>query len=180
MGDSLNARARVNVSVIGGYRATSEQADLAYRLGGELMRSGFNLITGGRKGVMEQVARGAREARVGRRGVIVGILPGDDRLEGNDYLDVAIPTGMGYLRNGLVVLAGDAVVAVGGRAGTLSEITLAWQMERPLCILGPGGWSHIAGTRIDDRRPHVIPHFRFPGEVIEWIAEVVSGPDREG
>ena len=91
---------------------------------------------------MEAVAKGAYESG----GSVVGILPGLDRVEANPYLSVAIPAGLGELRNALVVRAGQAVIAVGSSWGTLSAISLAMRTEQPVILLG--GWS----IRDDDDR----------------------------
>lgn len=96
-------------------------------------------MTGGLTGVMEAASQGAREAG----GVTIGILPGTDRREANEYVTVAIPTGMGEARNALVVRAADAVIAIGGEWGTLSEIALARKTGKP--VVGLGSWE-LAGV----------------------------------
>jgi hypothetical protein len=90
--------------------------------------------------------------------VVVGILPIADLDGGNPYCDVVIPTGMGTARNVLVVRSADAVILVGGGAGTLIEACYAWQIGRPVIALrSTGGWAgRLAGEAIDDRRPDVI------------------------
>jgi uncharacterized protein (TIGR00725 family) len=93
-----------------------------------LAEAGAVVVCGGLGGVMEAACRGAAEAG----GLTVGLLPGDNRAAANRWVRVAIPTGMGELRNGLVVRAADVVVAVGGEYGTLSEIALALKIGRPV------------------------------------------------
>lgn len=93
------------------------------------------MVTGGLGGVMEASARGA----AGAGGLVVGLLPGRDRAAGNPYLTVALPTGLGELRNGLIVRASDALICVGGSWGTLSEIALAVRTGVPVVMLG--GWG---------------------------------------
>ena len=112
---------RSYVAVVGASRATPEQEAVAEEVGRLLAALGAVVVCGGRGGVMEAVSRGAAEAG----GLVVGLLPGFDRAEGNEWLTVALPTGMGELRNGLVVRAADAVIAIGGEYGTLSEVALA-------------------------------------------------------
>ena len=90
------------------------------------------LVCGGLGGVMEAACRGVRS----RRGVAVGLLPGDDRTQANGWVSVAIATGLGELRNGLIVRAADALIAVGGSPGTLSEIGLALRTGTPVIGLG--------------------------------------------
>ena len=101
---------------------------VAQAVGGELARRGAVVVTGGLGGVMEAACRGARTAG----GTTLAILPGDDRAAANDYVDVAVATGMGELRNGLVVRSADALVAIGGGPGTLSEIALALKARKPV------------------------------------------------
>jgi hypothetical protein len=121
----------------------------AYELGRYVASRGWVLISGGRGGVMESASRGASEAG----GTVVGILPGDDFSGANPHCDIVIPTGIGYARNLANVLSGDAVVAFGGKSGTLSEIAFAWQFGRPLITCAfAGGWgARLGGEPIDDR-----------------------------
>lgn len=93
---------------------------------------GATVVTGGLGGVMAAASRGAAEAG----GTVVGLLPGDDRAAANPWVGVAVPTGMGELRNGLVVRSGDALVAVGGGLGTLSEVALALKGGKRVVGLG--------------------------------------------
>lgn len=101
------------------------------------------MVCGGLGGVMEAAARGARAAG----GITIGILPGHDRSQANAYLDHVVTTGIGHARNLAVVSSGDAVIAVGGSYGTLSEIGLAAKIGRPVVILG--GWSLEGGDTGD-------------------------------
>ncbi len=119
------------ISVIGAGEPTASQAESAYEVGREIARAGYILVCGGLSGVMEAAARGAAEAG----GMSLGILPGDDRSDANPYITVSIPTGFSHGRNYLVVKTGDGVIAVGGGAGTLSEIGLAIKLGRPLVLL---------------------------------------------
>jgi hypothetical protein len=116
------------IGVIGASAASPEQYEAARGVGEEIAANGAVLVCGGRGGVMEAACRGAAE----HGGLSVGLLPGIDREEGNDYLTVALPTGIGELRNGLIVRAADAVIAVGGAYGTLSEIALALAQGVPV------------------------------------------------
>ncbi|MEV0128762.1 TIGR00725 family protein [Dactylosporangium sp. NPDC050688] len=120
------------VAVIGAGQATMEQERVAERVGALLADAGAVLVSGGRGGVMLASCRGAH----GRGGVTVGLLPGADRAEGNPFLTVAVPTGMGELRNGLIARAADGFVAVGGGWGTLSEIGFAMRLGKPLIAVG--------------------------------------------
>jgi uncharacterized protein (TIGR00725 family) len=120
------------VAVVGSGEATAAQLALAEEVGAQLVDLGAAVVTGGLGGVMEAACRGAKS----RLGLTIGLLPGLDRDEANGWVDVAIATGLGELRNGLVVRASDALVAIGGGAGTLSEIGFALKIGRPVVGLG--------------------------------------------
>jgi uncharacterized protein (TIGR00725 family) len=112
----------------------------AEAVGAELARRGAVVVTGGLGGVMEAACRGARSAGA----TTLGILPGDDRADANAFVSVAVATGLGELRNGLVVRCADAVVAIAGGYGTLSEIALALKAGKP--VVGIATWE-IEGVR---------------------------------
>jgi uncharacterized protein (TIGR00725 family) len=122
----------MRVSVVGGSSVGSAERRRARRLGRLLGEHGHVVVCGGLGGVMEAVCAGASEAG----GRTVGILPGGDRGDANEFVDVAVATDMGHARNALVVLNGDAVVAVDGGAGTLSELGFAGVFDRPTAGLG--------------------------------------------
>ena len=126
---------RPYVAVVGPSDATSQQKRAAEAIGRGLAEAGAILISGGLGGVMEAACHGASTAD----GTTVGFLPGTDRASANDYLQIALPTGLGELRNGLVIRAADAVIAVGGAYGTLSEIALALRTDVP--VVGLDTWD---------------------------------------
>lgn len=119
------------VAVIGPGTATAEQERTAYRVGVLLAEAGAVVISGGRGGVMRASCAGAAS----RGGQAVGLLPGRDRSQGNEFLTIALPTGLGEMRNFLVVNTADAVIAIGGAWGTLSEIALARRAGKPLVAI---------------------------------------------
>jgi uncharacterized protein (TIGR00725 family) len=127
------------ISVIGGGRCGADELMLAEQVGRLVAEEGATLVCGGLGGVMEAAARGAKAAG----GTTIGILPGHDRSAANPYLDYVLTTGIGHARNLAVVSSGDAVIAVGGGFGTLSEIGLAAKVGRPVVILG--GWKVEGG-----------------------------------
>ncbi|WP_327003639.1 TIGR00725 family protein [Dactylosporangium sp. NBC_01737] len=129
------------VAVIGAGQATPEQERVAERVGALLAEAGAVVLSGGRGGVMLASCRGAHE----RGGLTVGLLPGSDRADGNPYLTIALPTGMGELRNGLVARTADGLIAVGGGWGTLSEIGFAMRIGRPLVAVGSWTVARPAG-----------------------------------
>ena len=106
------------IAVIGGSNPPPEASSQAYHVGRELAARGAIVLCGGLEGVMEAVCRGARDAG----GTTVGILPGDDPADANPFVDIPIATGLGYARNAVITRAAQAVIAIDGSFGTLSEI----------------------------------------------------------
>ena len=123
----------IQVAVIG---SGSEHEERAEEVGRLLAERGCTVVTGGRGEVMAAASRGAKSAG----GSTIGILPGETRAGANAWIDHVVVTGVGHARNLAVVASGDAVVAVGGRWGTLAEIAFARLLGRPVVILEPG-WA---------------------------------------
>lgn len=142
------------ISVIGGSDSDESILELAQEVGEELAKRGAALVCGGLGGVMEAACKGAKK----HGGITIGILPTEEKSHANEYVDIAVPTGFGYARNFLVVKTGDAVIAICGKAGTLSEMAIAWFSDRPVIALSSsGGWAEqLAGTAIDDRRDDIV------------------------
>jgi uncharacterized protein (TIGR00725 family) len=136
---------RPAIAVIGGGDGVSvEVLELAHEVGAEIAGHGGTLICGGRGGVMDAAARGAYE----RGAHTIGILPGYDHGAANPHIEFAIATGMGEARNAVVVGSADAVVALAGEGGTLSEIGLALKIGRPVVALR--AWPNIEGIEHTD------------------------------
>ena len=147
----------MRVSVIGGGSVPEETAGVATEVGRELAARGHAVVCGGLGGVMAAACRGAK-AEGGRT---IGILPGEDRATANPHVDVAVATGMGHARNALVVLNGDAVVAVDGGPGTLSEMGFAAVYDRPAASIGARdapGFEAVSS----------------PEEAVEWVERGAS------
>jgi uncharacterized protein (TIGR00725 family) len=123
--------AGVQVAVVG---SGSEHEARAEAVGRLLAERGCTVVTGGGGEVMAAAARGAKSAG----GTTIGVLPGERRREGNEWLDHEVVTGIGHARNLAVVGSGDAVIAIGGSWGTLAEIAFASRLGRPVVILEPG------------------------------------------
>lgn len=142
------------ISVIGdgNLDADSSEYQFAYELGKALVDHGYIIQSGGLGGVMEAVFKGAHASKKYSFGKTIGILPSNNEKECNPYCDIVVPTGLDLMRNGLVIKA-DAVIAIGGGAGTLSEIAMAWEEFKLIIgIIGFGGWSEkIAGQKLDKR-----------------------------
>jgi uncharacterized protein (TIGR00725 family) len=123
------------VAVVGPSEATPDEIERAEAVGRLLAARGAVVVCGGLGGVMEAVSRGASSAD----GTVLGILPGTDRADANEHVTIALTTGMGEMRNPLVVRAADAVIAVGGAYGTLSEVAFALRTGVP--VVGIGTWE---------------------------------------
>jgi len=144
----------MRVSVIGGSTVDEETYEVARELGRLLAERGHIVVCGGYGGVMEAVCRGAKDGG----GTTVGVLSGEDPDEANEYVDVPVATNMGHARNALVVLNGDAVVAVDGTYGTLSEIAHTLVLEKTVVGLDTHevdgvesvGTPHEAVERVED------------------------------
>jgi uncharacterized protein (TIGR00725 family) len=121
----------VQVSVIG---SGAEHEGRAEEVGRLLAERGCTVVTGGLGEVMAAASRGAKAGG----GTTIGILPGEDRAAANQWVDHVVATGLGHMRNYSVAASGDAVIAVGGRWGTLAEIAFAKLLGRPVVILEPG------------------------------------------
>ena len=129
------AKNRPIIAVIGGRRAGKPQLKEAEEVGRLIARSGAALLTGGLGGVMEAASRGARA----EGGLTIGVLPHEHKGRANRYVDVPIVTGLGIGRNIIIARTADAVVAVGGAYGTLSEIAFSLQLGKP--VVGIGTWK---------------------------------------
>jgi uncharacterized protein (TIGR00725 family) len=141
------------IGVVGPGEASEAELESAEEVGAGLASLGAVVVTGGLGGVMEAACRGARS----RRGRTLGILPGEDRDAANGWVEIAVATGLGELRNGLIVRACDALIAVGGGHGTLSEVALALKLGRP--VVGLGTWA-----------VHGVDEVTTPKEAVERVA----------
>ena len=150
-------RRALTIAVAGpGRDASAAELAAAEEAGAAIAAAGATLVCGGLGGVMEAACRGARS----HGGFTVGLLPGTDREEANGWVVLALPTGLGEARNALVVRAADAVVAIGGGWGTLSEIAFALRIGVP--VLGVGTWelarggASVPGVRAVDDAPTAV------------------------
>jgi len=154
------------VSVSGSGDAPPEVIALAEEVGSRLADANAVVVCGGLGGVMEAVCKGAKSAG----GTTVGILPGTTRSDANDFVDVALPTGLGESRNALVARAADALIAIGGEFGTLSEIALAIKIGKP--VIGLGTWDlHRRGEAVDG-----IKAAATPAEAVDLALRLARGP----
>ena len=143
---------------------------MAEQIGADIADTGFALVCGGRSGVMEAACRGAKN----KGGLTVGILPSQDGSDANPYVDVIVPTGIGYARNSIVVSSADAVIAVNGSTGTLSEIAMALNYQKPVIVVkGSGGVAdRVKDAFPDDERIQLIVEAE-PSAAVEKALELI-------
>src|SRR5438270_11539599 len=147
-------------------------------VGANIAGAGAILITGGLSGVMEAASRGAKRAN----GLVIGMLPGFDKADANRYVDIALTTGMGWMRNTLVVRAADAVIMISGGIGTLNELTVAYQDKPTVVLEGTGGWSdrvrEIAydGKHLDESHSATRHFASTPEEAVDMALALATDP----
>ncbi len=154
----MRSRRRL-VAVCGESDPQTLLAEVAAELGRGIAERGAVLICGGLTGVMEHAARGARAAG----GLTIGLLPGDDPDEANEYCDIAIATGLGHARNAVLARAADGIIALGGGLGTLSEIALALRNGRP--AIGIQTWRFDRQGRTEPE----LPLAANPKDALDWL-----------
>jgi hypothetical protein len=157
----MSAQRNPIISVIGGSSCTHEEAVCATMVGRLLAEQGAIVVCGGLSGVMEAVAKGAKAAG----GTTVGILPGADPAAANAYIDIPLATRMGEMRNAVVVQVAQALIAIGGGAGTLSEVALAQRIGKP-----------IVGLHDSFKGAVEIPRVDSPADAVRWALEQARGP----
>jgi len=166
------------ISVVGNgdLEADDPRAVLAESIGRALVDAGYGILTGGLGGVMDCASRGARSSPAHRPGMIVGVIPGMDPAAASEHIDIVLPTGFDVGRNTLMAHA-DAVVAVGGGAGTLSEMAIAWSKFRLIIGMRVKGWSgELAGRCIDDtvRYPEIEDDRVYGASNAEQVIELLA------
>ena len=134
------------------------------------------VVTGGLSGVMEAASRGARSAG----GLVIGILPGFDKRDANEFVDIAITTGMGWMRNTLTVRAADAVIMISGGIGTLNELTVAYEIKPTVILEGTGGWSsrirEVAydGKHLEEAKIAELHYAQTPQEAVDMAFSLAA------
>jgi len=153
----MNKKRKFLVSVIGGHDTSGETAKLVERVGEIIAEENAVLVCGGLDGVMEAAARGAKR----KNGVTIGIIPGENKNDANEFIDIVIPTGMGYSRNAIVAVAGDIVVAFPGKYGTLSEIGFALNAKKKVYGLGTWDIEGIIKLKSPDELKRILREFKI-------------------
>jgi uncharacterized protein (TIGR00725 family) len=146
------------IGVIGAGSCSNEIYEQARKVGRGIAEIGAALVCGGLGGVMEGACRGAREAG----GTTVGILPGPDKAQANSYVTIPVVTDLGHARNVVVVRSADIVIAIAGGYGTLSEISIALKVGKP--VIGLGTWPDMEAVR----------YVTAPREVLEAMASLLT------
>jgi uncharacterized protein (TIGR00725 family) len=154
-------RRSLRVSVAGSASAATRELEIAEETGRLLAEEGAVLICGGLGGVMEAACRGASAAG----GITVGILPGSDPDSANPYVSIPIATGLGEARNAIVAAASDALIAIGGKLGTLSEIALA--LRRGIPVVGLETWE----LDEDRTKPFKLLRASTPAEAVKLVCK---------
>jgi uncharacterized protein (TIGR00725 family) len=157
----------VFIGVIGGSEVSPQVAQLAEAVGREIARRGAALVCGGLSGVMEAACKGASE----EGGLTIGILPGDNRKNANPYVKIPIVTGIGYARNVAVVKTSQAIIAIDGSYGTLTEIGHALQSGIP--VIGLGTWE----ITMDGKADKSIIIAKSPKEAVDKAMEITNVDD---
>jgi uncharacterized protein (TIGR00725 family) len=154
----------------------------AEQVGRLIAERGAVVVSGGLSGVMEAVSRGAKSAG----GLVIGILPGFDKRDANPYVDVALTTGMGWMRNTLTVRAADAVIMISGGIGTLNELTVAYEDKPTVILEGTGGWSDrirdiaYEGKHLDEAHRATLHYAKSPRDAVDLalrLARTAIGSD---
>ena len=171
----MNRRKIIGVIGEANIHGDEEKEQIAFEIGKLLMDNGFIIATGGMGGVMETASRGARSSSKYREGSIIGVKPDYNDESHTQYLDIVIPTGMGIARNVILTSMCDAVIAIGGRSGTLSEIALSWQMGKLIIAMDVEGWSRdLKSLRIDNRREDEVFSASTPEEAMDIIRDKID------
>ena len=157
------------IAVIGGSDCSPQAAKLAEEVGREIAHHGAILVCGGLGGVMEAACKGA--SREG--GLTIGVLPGDNRQAANPYVQIPLVTGIGYARNVAVVKSAQAVIAIDGSYGTLSEIGHALQSEIP--VIGLNTWALSIAGQVDNS----IIIAENPKDAVNKAIELINNPYSE-
>lgn len=125
----------LTISVIGAHEASAEVEDLSYNVGKIVSKVGAVLVCGGLGGVMQSAAKGAKEGG----GLTIGLLPGKNKEDANPYIDIALPTTIGFARNAMVAASADIIIALPGSHGTACEISYGMVYKRP--VIDCGDWN---------------------------------------
>jgi uncharacterized protein (TIGR00725 family) len=154
----MTKKGQTIIAVVGAGKCSKKMKDLAEAVGKAIAERGGILICGGLGGIMEGAAKGAKS----KKGITIGILPGDSKGDANEYIDFAIPTGIGEARNLVVIKTADGIVALPGKYGTLSEMAFSLKLEKPMVSLS--AWN------ISER----VERFEDPVKAVERLFQIIG------
>ena len=160
------------ISIIGGSAQTALEEDraIALTIGKLLIDNGYRILCGGYGGVMEAVCKGARSSDKYCDGDTIGVIASLDSNDANEFCDIVIATGIHYARNQIITASGDAIVAIGGGSGTLSELAFSWQMGKPIFSYTKTGWSgKLSEMQLDNKRSDTIIGYDTAQQLIEKL-----------
>ncbi len=164
------------IAVIGSAKILASNKELnlsALAVGEAIVDHGYRLINGGMSGVMEASAMGAKKSSKYQDGDTIGILPSYNTTEANTFIDIPLATGIGIARNTILMASCDAVIALEGGSGTLSEIALAWQMKKPIVCYGAEGWhKKLKSLSLDERRSEEIVIANSIDQLHKFLSEI--------
>ncbi len=155
---------KLTISVIGGHNIDKKVEQLAHNIGKIIAKVGAILVCGGLDGVMMAAARGCKEAG----GLTIGLLPGNSKNDANQFIDIALPTSIGYARNAIVACSADIIIALPGSHGTRSEISYGIVFKRPVIDLG--GWNIEGMIKVKN-------HIEAEVKIKELIANIQNDSD---
>lgn len=165
---------KIKVGVFGseGDHCSDQAYEMAYQVGKELAKRNAIVFNGGTSGVMEAVSKGAKE----QGAEVIGILPGDDASQANAYLDIAIPTGIGFARGQILTNTVDACIVIEGGLGTHQEVAFMYWLKKPcVAIASTGGTAQeVAGKSLDRRNLPPILSAESAVEAVETLIEALS------
>ena len=169
------------IVVVGSAKCNAGVARIAQELGKQLCDSNFRVATGGLGGVMEAVLAGVYRSDKYKEGDTIGVLPAYNSKLANDYVDIVVPSGLGFSRNTILVSMGVAVVAISGGAGTLSEISLAYQLHKPIILIrSSGGWAQKISNLVDQsgsldhRKNSLVESVSSVSEAIGYLKKITK------
>jgi len=150
---------------------SAELYQFGVKLGNSISSKNRIFFCGGAGGFMEAVSKGLKSSDSTYSGQTIGILQSDNSKNANEYIDIAIPTGIGIARNIILINTSDIIISAGGGAGTLSEIAFAWQKKKVvLCVTKFGGWAEeLAGVDLDKRTKGLLIPQKSISDIINYL-----------
>lgn len=170
---------KLKVGIIGPNTSGCSEAlyQFGINLGKSISSTSRIFFCGGAGGFMEAVCKGLKLSNATYSGQTIGILQGDNSKDANEFIDIAIPTGVGIARNIILINSSDIIISAGGGAGTLSEIAFAWQKKKKvLCVTAFDGWAkELAGINLDKRNKDLLVPVNSIEDIIHYLKSIEQG-----